>query len=105
MLCKHGMHAAAPMRIGARERRLPPPRAARCIAQTLTHGGMHGETRRVQVWAYIRKESLPYNALHDEGYTSVGDMVSTEKPEQGADERQGRWKGSSKSECECVGWQ
>jgi len=51
------------------------------------------------VWQHIRSNNLPYNALHDQGYSSVGDMVTTEKPVEGEGERGGRWKGSSKSEC------
>ena len=28
-------------------------------------------------WAYIRERELPYNALHDQGYDSIGDTHST----------------------------
>ena len=28
-------------------------------------------------WAYIRERGLPYNALHDQGYASIGDTHST----------------------------
>ena len=28
-------------------------------------------------WAYIRERGLPYNALHDRGYASIGDTHST----------------------------
>ena len=30
-----------------------------------------------QCWAYIRERNLPYNALHDRGYESIGDSHST----------------------------
>jgi phosphoadenosine phosphosulfate reductase len=46
-------------------------------------------------WGYIRKRNLPYNALHDRGYDSVGDMHST-IPGVG---REGRWAGSDRTEC------
>ena len=46
-------------------------------------------------WAYIRERGLPYNALHDQGYASIGDMHST-LPGEG---RAGRWAGSDKTEC------
>jgi phosphoadenosine phosphosulfate reductase len=46
-------------------------------------------------WAYIRKRSLPYNALHDRGYASIGDVHST-VPGAG---REGRWSGSDRTEC------
>jgi len=46
-------------------------------------------------WAYIRERGLPYNALHDQGYASIGDAHST-LPGEG---REGRWAGSDKTEC------
>ena len=46
-------------------------------------------------WAYIRERGLPYNALHDRGYGSIGDTHST-LPGVG---REGRWAGSSRTEC------
>ena len=46
-------------------------------------------------WAYIRRRGLPYNALHDQGYASIGDTHST-IPGAG---REGRWAGTSRTEC------
>jgi phosphoadenosine phosphosulfate reductase len=46
-------------------------------------------------WAYIRERELPYNALHDRGYASIGDTHST-RPGVG---REGRWAGSERTEC------
>ena len=46
-------------------------------------------------WAYIRERELPYNALHDQGYSSIGDTHST-IPGAG---REGRWAGMDKTEC------
>jgi phosphoadenosine phosphosulfate reductase len=46
-------------------------------------------------WAYIRDRGLPYNALHDQGYDSIGDTHSTVA---GAG-REGRWAGTGRSEC------
>jgi phosphoadenosine phosphosulfate reductase len=46
-------------------------------------------------WAYIRQHELPYNALHDQGYASIGDTHST-RPGVG---REGRWAGSERTEC------
>ena len=46
-------------------------------------------------WAYIRERGLPYNALHDQGYESIGDTHSTQ-PGKG---REGRWAGSERTEC------
>jgi phosphoadenosine phosphosulfate reductase len=46
-------------------------------------------------WAYIRERGLPYNALHDRGYSSIGDSHST-LPGAG---REGRWAGTGRTEC------
>jgi len=55
---------------------------------------------RDQMWQYIRKHNLPYNALHDRGYTSIGDTISTDKSSESDNERAGRWKNvAGKSEC------
>ncbi|MFL5953858.1 MAG: phosphoadenylyl-sulfate reductase [Gaiellaceae bacterium] len=48
-----------------------------------------------QVWAVIKERGLPYNALHDRGYASIGDTHST-VPGVG---REGRWAGTDKTEC------
>lgn len=52
-----------------------------------------------QVQAYVREHDVPYNALLDRGYKSVGDWHSTQPVGEGEDERAGRWKGQSKTEC------
>jgi thioredoxin-dependent adenylylsulfate APS reductase len=44
-----------------------------------------------QVWAYIRAHDLPYNALHDRGYRSIGCAPCTRAIEPGEDPRAGRW--------------
>jgi phosphoadenosine phosphosulfate reductase len=46
-------------------------------------------------WVYIRERGLPYNALHDQGYASIGDTHST-IPGEG---REGRWAGTGRTEC------
>jgi phosphoadenosine phosphosulfate reductase len=46
-------------------------------------------------WTYIRERGLPYNALHDRGYASIGDTHST-IPGAGRD---GRWAGTDRTEC------
>lgn len=46
-------------------------------------------------WRYIRERNLPYNALHDRGYESIGDAHST-LPGKG---REGRWAGIERTEC------
>lgn len=50
------------------------------------------------VWGYIHLNDLPYNALHDQGYPSIGCLPCT-APAALGDERSGRWAGRSKTEC------
>lgn len=52
-----------------------------------------------QVNDYIKANNVPYNVLLDRGYKSVGDWHSTAPVKEGEDERAGRWKGQSKTEC------
>lgn len=52
-----------------------------------------------QVQDYIKANNVPYNALLDRGYKSVGDWHSTQPVAAGEDERAGRWKGRNKTEC------
>ena len=52
-----------------------------------------------QVNDYIKANNVPYNALLDQGYKSVGDWHSTKPVKEGEDERAGRWQGQQKSEC------
>jgi phosphoadenosine phosphosulfate reductase len=47
------------------------------------------------VWSYIARHDVPYNALHDRGYDSIGCAPCT-LPGSG---REGRWAGSEKTEC------
>jgi phosphoadenosine phosphosulfate reductase len=51
------------------------------------------------VWRYISENDIPYNALHDQGYPSIGCTHCTRKPAEGEDARAGRWAGTSKTEC------
>lgn len=51
------------------------------------------------VWGMISKEKIPYNPLHDQGYTSVGCWPCTRSILPGEDERAGRWSGFAKTEC------
>jgi phosphoadenosine phosphosulfate reductase len=54
-----------------------------------------------RVWAYIRERDLPYNALHDRGYPSIGCAPCTRAVEPGEDERAGRWWWERPEEREC----
>ncbi len=44
-----------------------------------------------QVWEYLRANALPYNALHDQGYPSIGCAPCTRAITRGEDARAGRW--------------
>jgi len=47
------------------------------------------------LWRYIHEHDLPYHALHDQGYSSIGCQPCTQ-PGEG---REGRWAGQDKTEC------
>ena len=44
-----------------------------------------------EVWAYIRANDVPYNALHDKHYPSIGCAPCTRPIAMGEDVRAGRW--------------
>ena len=44
-----------------------------------------------QVWSYIKTNAVPYHALYDRGYTSIGCAPCTRATVAGEDERAGRW--------------
>ncbi len=54
-----------------------------------------------QVWAYIHDHSVPYNALHDKGYPSVGCSPCTRAISAGEDIRAGRWWWEREAAKEC----
>ncbi|MBI4897706.1 MAG: phosphoadenylyl-sulfate reductase [Actinobacteria bacterium] len=47
------------------------------------------------VWNYLSANDVPYNELHDRGYSSIGCTTCT----QPGDGREGRWADSEKTEC------
>lgn len=54
-----------------------------------------------QVWAHIREHDLPYNALHERGFPSIGCAPCTRAVEPGEDARAGRWWWESDGNREC----
>jgi len=52
-----------------------------------------------KVWDRISSQKIPYNPLHDQGYTSIGCWPCTRPVSFGEDERAGRWSGTEKKEC------
>jgi phosphoadenosine phosphosulfate reductase len=57
---------------------------------------------RARVWDYVRQHDVPYNALHEQGYPTVGCTHCT-VPVPGSSpseySRAGRWAGTEKTEC------
>lgn len=53
------------------------------------------------VWDYIRKNDVPYNKLHDNGYPSIGCAPCTRAVKAGEDIRAGRWWWESPDTKEC----
>jgi phosphoadenosine phosphosulfate reductase len=51
------------------------------------------------VWKLIVDHDIPYNPLHDQGYSSIGCWPCTRAVMFGEDERAGRWSGTAKTEC------
>ena len=53
------------------------------------------------VWAYIRHFGVPYNALHDKHYPSIGCAPCTRAISVGEDIRAGRWWWENPESKEC----
>ena len=54
-----------------------------------------------EVWAYLKTHDVPYNALHDRGYASIGCAPCTRAVAPGEDGRAGRWWWEQASQKEC----
>jgi phosphoadenosine phosphosulfate reductase len=57
---------------------------------------------RPQIWAYIKENNVPYNKLHEQGYPTIGCTHCTVPVEGSRPDdysRNGRWKGTGKTEC------
>lgn len=57
--------------------------------------------KTTEVWAYLRQHEVPWNALHDRGYPSIGCAPCTRAVAQDEDIRAGRWWWESPSSKEC----
>jgi phosphoadenosine phosphosulfate reductase len=53
------------------------------------------------VWDYIKGNNVPYNALHDQGFPSIGCAPCTRAVEPGEDVRAGRWWWENPDSKEC----
>jgi phosphoadenosine phosphosulfate reductase len=54
-----------------------------------------------EVWAYIRANDVPYNALHERGFVSIGCEPCTRAVNPGQHEREGRWWWEEETMKEC----
>jgi len=54
-----------------------------------------------QVWEYVRENEIPYNALHDQGYPSIGCAPCTRAVQPGDGLRAGRWWWENPEHKEC----
>jgi len=53
------------------------------------------------VWGYLRAHRVPWNALHDRGFPSIGCAPCTRAVQPGEDPRAGRWWWESPEHREC----
>ena len=53
------------------------------------------------VWDYVKRHDIPYNALHDKGYPSIGCAPCTRAVPLGEDDRSGRWWWEEAVQKEC----
>lgn len=54
-----------------------------------------------KVWQWIREHDVPYNALHDVGFRSIGCEPCTRATNPGEHEREGRWWWEEATKREC----
>jgi phosphoadenylyl-sulfate reductase (thioredoxin) len=54
-----------------------------------------------RVWEYVREHEVPYHALFDQGYTSIGCAPCTRAVDPGESERAGRWWWEQETDKEC----
>ena len=59
------------------------------------------EWNEQEVWAYIKQNGVPYNALHDKFYPSIGCAPCTRAVAMGEDVRAGRWWWENPESKEC----
>jgi phosphoadenosine phosphosulfate reductase len=59
------------------------------------------EWSEAEIWQYIRTRRLPYNALHDRAYPSIGCSPCTRATQPGESRRGGRWWWEQPESREC----
>jgi len=88
-----------------------PTRTDVAVLQLDSHTGQGGEPllklnplaawSLQKVWSYIHANDVPYNALHDQGFISIGCEPCTRVPRPGEHERAGRWWWEEATKREC----
>jgi phosphoadenosine phosphosulfate reductase len=81
----------------------------RAQAQSLEWDAEHGlhkvspllDWSEAEVWQYIRARKLPYNALHDRHFPSIGCLPCTRAIQPGESRRAGRWWWEQSESREC----
>jgi phosphoadenosine phosphosulfate reductase len=96
---------------GQRRDQSPATRSAVAVLERdRTFSGAHGPLIKLnplagwtsaQTWQYIRENDVPFNALHERGFVSIGCEPCTRATLPGEHERAGRWwwEESTKREC------
>ncbi len=96
---------------GQRRDQSPNTRAQVPVVQVDSHKGLDGEplikvnpladVKSSEVWDAIRAFEVPYNALHEQGFISIGCEPCTRPVLPGQHEREGRWwwEDATKKEC------
>jgi phosphoadenosine phosphosulfate reductase len=83
--------------------------ATRAELAVQEHDAAHGlekfnplaDWSETEVWDYLRANKVPYNALHDRGFPSIGCEPCTRAIEPGEDVRAGRWWWENPESKEC----
>jgi phosphoadenosine phosphosulfate reductase len=71
------------------------------IAHGMTKFNPLADWSEDDVWQYIRDNKVPYNALHDQGFPSIGCAPCTRAVQPGEDVRAGRWWWENPDSKEC----
>jgi|ERR1035437_511141 thioredoxin-dependent adenylylsulfate APS reductase len=91
---------------GVRRGQTPSRKGVRKLAVDLEHGLIWkaaplADWTSDQVWDYVRRYGVPYNALHDAGFPSIGCAPCTRAVGPGDDPRSGRWWWEQDGSREC----
>lgn len=91
---------------GLRREQSPTRAAVAVLERDASHGGIAklnplADWTELQVWQRIREERLPYNALYDRGFRSIGCAPCTRALKPWEELRDGRWWWERPEEKEC----